>query len=183
VPVRGDVEVFASTSKATVPLPVPLPPDVILNQEALLIALQLQAEVTLAELDPAAAGRFRVVGLTLYVHELPPWMTVSVSSAIVKMPVRDTEVGFTATVKPTVPLPLPLVPEVMVTQATLLVEVHPQPAVVDTVPVPVVPLPGDVKLFGETLKLQLPCWVTVTVCPATVSVPVRIEEEVFAVKL
>jgi len=71
----------------------------------------------------------------------------------------------------------------IVTHATLLVAVQPQPALTVTVAVPVAPLPGDVELFGETLKLQLPCWVTVTVCPATVSVPVRVVEEVFAVKL
>jgi hypothetical protein len=65
----------------------------------------------------------------------------------------------------------------------LLVAVQPHPAVVVTVAVSVAPLPGGVELFGETLYEQLPCCVTVTVCPATVSVPVRGEVELLAVKL
>jgi hypothetical protein len=54
-------------------LPLPLAPEVIVNQEALLVALQLQPAVvvTLAVLDPAAAGGFRVVGATLNVHAAP----------------------------------------------------------------------------------------------------------------
>ena len=71
----------------------------------------------------------------------------------------------------------------MVTQAALLVAVQPQPAAAVTVAVPVAPLPGGVELFGETLTFQLPCCLIVTVCPATVSVPVRAEREVFAAML
>ena len=81
------------------------------------------------------------------------------------------------------PLPLPLAPEVMVSQEALLVAVHAQPVVVVTVVVAVAPLAGAVALFGETLKLHGPCCVIVTVCPATVRVPVRVEEDLFALKL
>jgi len=69
----------------------------------------------------------------------------------------------------------------MVSQLALLVAVQPQPAVVVTVAVLVAPAPGGVAVVGETLKVQLPCCVTVTVCPATVSVPVRDDKEVFPV--
>jgi hypothetical protein len=81
----------------------------------------------------------------------------------------------------TVPLPLPLAPALIVNQLALLVAVQEHPAVVVTVAVPVAPAPGGVEVVGETLNVQLPCCVTVTVCPATVSVPVRTDEELFAV--
>jgi len=71
VPVRGEVAVFAAMLNATVPLPLPLAPEVIVNQEVLLVAVQLQLPVTLAVLDPAAAAVFTVVGATVNVHELP----------------------------------------------------------------------------------------------------------------
>jgi hypothetical protein len=66
VPVRGEVDVLAAMLYATVPFPVPFPPEVIVNQEALLVAVQLQpgVVVTLAVLDPAAAGGFSEVGAT-----------------------------------------------------------------------------------------------------------------------
>ena len=44
------------------------------------------------------------------------------------------------------------------------------------------PVPAEVTVVGETLKVQeaLPGWITVTVWPATVSVPVRPGEPGFA---
>jgi hypothetical protein len=45
---------------------------------------------------------------------------------------------------------------------------------------PLLPVEGTETLVGETLKLQLAAaWVIVTVCPATVSVPVRATPFVF----
>ena len=72
-----------------------------------------------------------------------------------------------------VPLPLPLLPEVMVIQPALLEAVQEQPlgVVILTDPVP----PVEVKdwLVGEMEELQpTPDWVTMKVWPATVIVPV-----------
>ena len=82
VPVRGDVAVFAAIEKATVPLPLPLAPEVMVNQESLLVAVQLQpaAVVTLLLLEPAAAPGFSVVGETVKVQGggAPAWVTVTV---------------------------------------------------------------------------------------------------------
>ena len=62
------------------PLPLPLAPEVIVSQEALLVAVQLQPAVvvTLELLAPAVAAALSVVGATLNVHEAPCWVTVTV---------------------------------------------------------------------------------------------------------
>ena len=79
------------------------------------------------------------------------------------------------------PLPLPLAPDVIVNQGSLLVAVHAQPAVVVTVAVLDPAAATGLSDMGATLNVQAaPCCVTVTVCPATVNVPVRGEVEVFA---
>jgi hypothetical protein len=54
-----------------VPVPLPLAPEVIVSQEALLVAVHVQPAVvvTVAVLDPAVAAAFRVVGATVNVHE------------------------------------------------------------------------------------------------------------------
>ena len=79
------------------------------------------------------------------------------------------------------PLPLPVAPDVMVNQEALLVAVHAQPAVVVTVAVLDPAAATGFRVVGATLKVQAaPCWVTVTVCPAIVKVPVRGDVDVFA---
>ena len=56
VPVRPVVALFAATLNATVPLPDPLAPLVIVNQLVLLVAVHAQpvSAVTLVEPEPAA---------------------------------------------------------------------------------------------------------------------------------
>jgi hypothetical protein len=56
VPVRGAVTVFAVKENATVPEPVPVPPEVMLMNPALLVADQPQpaGPITLKDPDPAA---------------------------------------------------------------------------------------------------------------------------------
>jgi hypothetical protein len=61
---------------------------------------------------------------------------VNTCPAIVSVPVREDVAVFAATLYPTVPLPLPLAPELMVSQVTLLVAVHAQPAATVTLTVP-----------------------------------------------
>jgi hypothetical protein len=186
VPVRGEVDVFAAMLKATVPLPMPLEPAVIVSQEALLVAVQLQPGVlvTVAAPDPAAAAGLSEVGATLNVHGAAPWFTVTVWPATVRVPVRGSVAAFAAMVKATVPLPLPLAPEVIVSQESLLVAVQLQPAIVVTVAALDPPVAAGFTVVGDTVNTHgAPCWLTVTVWPATVKVPVRGDEEVFAAML
>jgi hypothetical protein len=63
-------------------------------------------------------------------------LTVKVSPAMVSVPLRAAPV-LAATLNPTVPLPFPLAPEVMLIQDTLLAAVHPHWALVDTATLPV----------------------------------------------
>ena len=81
----------------------------------------------------------------------------------------------------TVPLPLPLAPLVIVSQLESLVAVQAQPDVVVTAALAVPPAAAIVCVVGDTEKLQgAPLWVTVTVWPATVKVPVRDDVDAFA---
>jgi hypothetical protein len=91
-----------------------------------------------------------------------PWFTVNVRPAIVSVPDRPAPV-VAATVKFTLPSPVPLAPDVTVIHGTLLFDVHAQPAlaVTDTVPLP--PDAGTDCASGEMPNAQpAPC-VTVTV--------------------
>ena len=187
VPVRGDVDVFPAIEKATVPLPLPLTPDVMVSQASLLVAVQLQpvAVVTLALLELAAAAGFSEVGDTVNVHGggAAAWVTVTVWPAMVSVPVRGVVAVFASIEKATVPLPLPLTPDVMVSQASLLVAVQLQPVAVVTLLLPELAAAPEGSVVGETVKVQgggAPAWVTVTVWPATVSVPVRGDVAVLA---
>ena len=67
-----------------------------------------------------------------------------------------------------------------VIQDALLTPVHVHPLVVVTAAVCDPPAARTLCAVGAMLKLHAPAWVTVTVCPAIVSVPVRGLVEVFA---
>jgi hypothetical protein len=100
--------------------------------------------------------------------------TVNVCDAMSSVPVRADAVGFAATEKATEPPPVPLDPLVIVIQASLLAasQEHPAPAV--TVAVPVPPVATTDWLVGVIEYVHdAPFCVTVNVCPATVTVPVR----------
>ena len=82
------------------------------------------------------------------------------------------------------PSSVPLLPPVTVIQPVLLltaVQVH--PAVVVTLAVCVPPAATTFCEVGESVNPHAPACVTVTVCPAIVSVPVRGVVEVLAVTL
>jgi hypothetical protein len=69
---------------------------------------------------------------------------------------------FAAAVNATDPFPLPLLPLVIVTQESLLVAVHAQPAGAVTATDPESPVPATDWLAGEIVKLHdVPAWVTV----------------------
>jgi hypothetical protein len=99
-------------------------------------------------------------------------LTVNVWPPIVSVPDRGPP-EFDATLYCTVPLPLPLPPDVTVIQDALLPAVHgqPPPAVTDTLPVP--PPAGAFAFVGEIEIEQPLAWLTVNVWPAIVSVPDR----------
>jgi hypothetical protein len=67
-----------------------------------------------------------VVGLIVYTHD-PDCVTVKVLPAMVSVPVLDVEPAFAEKEKCTVPLPVPLSPEVIVSQALLLCADQAQP--------------------------------------------------------
>ena len=79
---------------------------------------------------------------------------MNVCPAIVSVPVRLLEPVFAATEYSTVPLPLPLLPDVIVIQLTLLaaVQVQPVPAVTATLPVAAVAVRD--RLAGATVYVQ-----------------------------
>ena len=97
---------------------------------------------------------------------------VNVCPPAVIAPLREGPV-LRATVNATVPWPLPLVPDEIVTQGTADDAVQEQPDAVCTTNDPWPPSSSMFALVGERVKAHpCPC-VTVTVRPATVSVPVR----------
>jgi hypothetical protein len=79
-----------------------------------------------------------------------------------------------------VPLPLPEAPVVTVSQLLLLAAVQVHPLVVVIVSVERPPPLGIDGFVGDTVNAHAAASVTVTVCPATVSVPLREELVVFA---
>lgn len=76
-------------------------------------------------------------------------MTTSVWPAIVTDPVRCASLVLAATSMPTVPLPLPVAPEVTLSHAELLVALHAQPLAVFTDTATGSPAAEDVWAPGE----------------------------------
>jgi hypothetical protein len=75
-------------------------------------------------------------------------VTVKVAPAIVMLPVLSFLLEFAAALYPTVPLPMPVAPDVIVIQAALLLAVHRQTPGVDTATVPVAAAAEIVTLVG-----------------------------------
>jgi hypothetical protein len=76
-------------------------------------------------------------------------------------------------VNPTVPLPVPFAPEVIVTHPALLVAVQLQPPPAATFTEPVPPFAAAVKVDDASeIEQPLP-WVTVNVCPPAVMAALR----------
>src|SRR4029434_124354 len=89
------------------------------------------------------------------------------------MPVRAGP-EFALTVKLTVPLPLPLAPEVMLIQLSAVVLTHVQPVAVVTVTAPALPpAAATVCARGLIATVHPLVCVTVCTCPPTATVPVR----------
>ena len=138
MPVRGEVAELAATVNVTVPLPLPLAPEVTEIQLSPVAAVHAQpsAVVTVTDELVPDAGTDAVVGLTVNEHVLAlaaPWLTVTVMSATVSVPLRAPPV-FAAMLNDRVPLPLPLdAPLIDIHEALLAADqLHPAPAVTET---------------------------------------------------
>lgn len=164
---------FGETENVTVPLPELLPPAVIEIHESLLAAVQLQPAplVTVMLPLPPPAGMLVEVEDNTYVQP-DACVTVKVCPAAIIVPVRAASL-FAATEKFTVPLPLPLPPEVIVIHESLLAAVHEQPVPEMMLKLPAAPLAGTLVLAADKVYVQPDACVTVNVCPAIVNVPVR----------
>ena len=157
-------------------------------QLLLLVAVHPQPVPLDTVIEPLAApddGSVDEVGEMVVVHGAPACVTVKVLPPTVKVPVREVVTLLALTLYPTLPLPLPLAPDVTVIQEALLVAVHehPVPAVTFTVPVAAADV---VKLadVGRIVKEQgAPGCVTVNVLPPTVIVPLRVLVLVLAATL
>jgi hypothetical protein len=105
---------------------------------------------------PPPAPTLTVVGATVNEQDVPASVTVICCPAIVSVPVRGELVGFTAAEIFTVPLPLPVAPEVMVIQlAFVAAAVHEQVFVVVTVnELRVLPDEGKESVVGLTVYEQ-----------------------------
>ena len=111
---------------------------------------------------------------------------MTVWPATVRVPVRSLVALLAVALNVTVPLPDPLEPPLILSQPALLVadQLQPDPAV--TVVVEVSPVAASIRHVGETPYVHpagAPLWVTVTVWPATVRVPVRSLVALLAVAL
>ena len=127
VPVRL-APAFGATVNSTLPLPLPLAPDVIVIQEAPVTAVQEQLlpdAVTANEPAPPPAGTVAPVGFNVYVQvgRIACWFTVNVWPAMVIVSERAAPT-FGSTRNPTDPLPFPLAALVNEIQDADSVAVH-----------------------------------------------------------
>jgi hypothetical protein len=120
---------------------VPLAPEVTVSQAVLLLtavhAHVLPAVTATLPVPPAAPSDW-LVGVIEY-EQGAASVTVNVVPAIVIVPLWALVPVLAAALKATVPLPVPLAPEVTVSQDVLLltaVHAHAAPAVTATLPVP-----------------------------------------------
>jgi hypothetical protein len=103
---------------------------------------------------------------------------------IVSVPVRGLVVRFAAAEYETVPVPDPLEPPVIVTQAAAEEAVHAQPESDVTVTDPVAPAAATDAPVGLSVWVHVsPACATVKLCPATVIVALRKVMVGFAVTL
>ena len=131
---------FARRLKDTVPLPLPDPLTVI--HDTGLDALHVQPPWVVTVMVPVSVEPAAVndVGDTVYEQLAPACETVKDLPAMVSVTERAVVDVLAATVKPTLPVPLPVAPLVIVTQLCGLdaVQEQPVPAVTVTLPVPLV---------------------------------------------
>jgi hypothetical protein len=156
VPVRGAPVLFAAAVTLTAPLPVPAAPAVIVSQFAFDAALHAHQPpvVTVIDALPPTASTVCVVGAIVYVHAAAAWFTVNGCPAIVIVPDRAASI-FALALNATVPLPLPVAPDVTASHGALAAAVHAQLLpVAATVTLPLPPASGIDALGGAIEKLH-----------------------------
>jgi len=154
VPERA-AAVLAAIANPTAPLPVPDAPLVTVSHGAFDAAVHVQVvaeAVTATFPDPAVSGTSWVVGAIVNEQGgggAPACDTAKVFPAIAIVELRALKAVFTATLKLTVALPLPVLPAMLIHWA-LVVAVHPQvgaDAVITIDPEP--PVSGNPCVAGE----------------------------------
>jgi hypothetical protein len=170
---------FAATVKATVPLPVPAAPEVIVIHDAAAAAVHAHplAAITVKVPVPPAAGTVAPPEFSVYVQlgSAAAWLTVNVRPAMAIVLERAAP-RFGSTRYPTVPFPFPLVPVLNEIHDALFEAVHAHPASTATTMEPVPPIADTEALVGSILYVQVgagAACVTVKVRVAIVTVPVR----------
>jgi len=185
VPIR-DVPALAVALTDTAPLPEPSPTPTTASHGALLAAVQEHdgSASIVTVVVPAAAGNDCDAGVMIFVHGTAVGagcVTANAWPPIMSSPTRA-EPALGVTENPTVPLALPLAPEVIVTHDSPVVAVHGHPAGVVTSTAPDPPLAGIVWLVGESSTAQtVPDWVTRTMMPLIVMSACRTDGAEFAV--
>jgi hypothetical protein len=131
VPLLG-VPPLPGTVNETVPFPVPVAPDVMVIQAALLLAAHMQpvAVATFTVPEPPLSEMCWLVGEMPY-EQARACVTVNAWPAMVSVPVRSAP-AFAATVNTTEPLPVPLEPAVIAIHDVWLVAAQLHPADVVT---------------------------------------------------
>lgn len=175
-PVRELVAVLGSMLNRTSPSPLPFAPDVTLIHDTWLTAVRGHADddaVTSMRSVTPNAGTEPLVALNEKVQPLS-CVTVNVWPAMSNVPVLDGPV-VESTPNDTLPLPLPPGPDVIVNHGDWLAALHSQPAPAVTLMggIDGPPEAGTVRDVGFREYAQPFTCVTVNVCPAMTSVPVR----------
>jgi hypothetical protein len=180
VAVRGVEEGFAATATFTVPAPVPPPaPRVIHDTGDRAVHAQPAPAVTQTLLDEVPPLRLIAVGVIEYSHA-PVCVTMNDLPAMVTDPMREPEVVFAATERPTVPGPVPL-GVATVTHDAADQAVQAQSAFVAR-PTETLEAAGPTvtELLESDEVHELPACVTVKPKPPMISVPTRANDAVFA---
>jgi hypothetical protein len=177
VPVRAAEPVLSATASVTVPGPVPVAPATTVIHDAFDAAVHGQPlpDVTVTVTDDAAPPTETPLLDRLVVQALPACEMLNAWPPIVSVPMRVNGVLFAGTEYWTVPSPLPGDPDVTVIHVTLLDADHAHPAGAEIATDPLEPKPLSETEIGESVRVHaMPDWVTVTVWPAIVTVPVRV---------
>jgi hypothetical protein len=130
-------------------------------------------------IDPVAVApeKLKLLGETVNAHAAS-CVSVYVTLPTEMVPIRWLVVVLADAVHRTVPLPVPL-EEVSVIHGVVVVAVQEHSVVTPNEPDP--PVAGAVPRFGLIWIVQVPAaWLIVSVCPATVMIPVRALGVLFA---
>ena len=139
-----------------------------LIQDDVVVAVHGHALVTRNAPDPPLAGNDAWLLESVNVHDDPGWSRVKPVLPIAMEAVRSCNVLLGAANHATVPLPVPEVAPVSVSQSALLVAVHEQLlALAVTAMLPVAPAVAAVAETGEMVMAQTPACVTLKDCPPT----------------